>query len=228
MPYPSSRHHDLKSRAAILHEPQIISRSHTHNKTSLAPPGTKIIVHENPNQRRTWVSHGVEGWYLGTSPEHYRCHRTYITKTRKERITRTVEFYPHNHNMPTTLSAKAAIVVSQNLVHALQNPVPPTPYFIVCTEQADALVTLSQLFLKRNTTTTRIAVPAPRVAVLATLRPPRVPLTRRLPPMQPPRVHLTTIWAPSIPTPMSHALSQPLQPGPHLVEPNPDKPVCHR
>ena len=61
-----------------------------NNKTPLAPHGTKILVHETPNQRRTWASHGVDGWYLGAAPEHYHCHRTYITKTQKERIVRTV------------------------------------------------------------------------------------------------------------------------------------------
>ena len=150
-----------------------------YNKTPLAPPGTKIIVHETPNQRITWAAHGVNGWYLDAAPENYCCHRTYITKTSKERIALTVEFPPHDHNMPTTSSANAVIVAAQDLVYALQNPAPPTPYATVCTEQADALVTLSQLFLKRTTTTARIIVPASRVAVPATTRPTRVLPTRR-------------------------------------------------
>ena len=130
--------------------------------------------------------------------------------------------------MPTTLSSDAAIVADQDLVHALQKTVPPTPYDTVCTEQADALVTLLQLLLKRNTTTARISVPAPRVAIPATLRPPRVPPTRRLPPMQPPRVRPTTLWAPCIPKPTQQSIPQPLQLEPHIIKPDPDDPVCHR
>ena len=104
-----------------------------YNKTPLAPPSTKILADETPNQRRTWAEHVVDGWYLSTAPQHYCCHRTYITKTCKESIARTVEFFPNDHNMPTTSSADMAIVAAQDLVHTLQNPVPPTPYATDCT-----------------------------------------------------------------------------------------------
>jgi hypothetical protein len=43
-----------------------------YNKTPLAPPGTKVIIHEKPQQRKTWDPHGTEGWYLGPAMEHYR------------------------------------------------------------------------------------------------------------------------------------------------------------
>jgi hypothetical protein len=65
-----------------------------YNRTSLAPPGTKILIHEKPNQRRSWDPHGVEGWYLGPATDHYRCYRVYVSKTRAERITDTVELFP--------------------------------------------------------------------------------------------------------------------------------------
>jgi hypothetical protein len=51
-----------------------------YNKTPLAPPGTKVLIHETPNKQRTWVVHGTDGWYLGGAPEHYRCYRVYATK----------------------------------------------------------------------------------------------------------------------------------------------------
>ena len=65
-----------------------------YNKTPLAPPGCKVIVHENRDQRGTWDPHGVPGWYLGSSNDHYRCHRVYIPKTKSERIAKTVRFSP--------------------------------------------------------------------------------------------------------------------------------------
>jgi hypothetical protein len=42
------------------------------NRSLLAPPGTRVLVHETPANRRTWAPHGVDGWYLGAAPEHYR------------------------------------------------------------------------------------------------------------------------------------------------------------
>jgi hypothetical protein len=66
-----------------------------YNKTPLAPPGTKVLIHETPNGRCTWAVHGVDGWYVGGAPEHYGCYQVYATKTRAARITRTVAFFPH-------------------------------------------------------------------------------------------------------------------------------------
>ena len=71
-----------------------------YNNTPLAPPGTQVIVHEKPTVRGTWTSHGVKGWYLGPSMEHYRCHCVYITKTRGERDSDCVELPPHNTPLP--------------------------------------------------------------------------------------------------------------------------------
>ena len=31
------------------------------NRIPLAPPGTQVIVHKTPNNRRTWAPHGVDG-----------------------------------------------------------------------------------------------------------------------------------------------------------------------
>jgi hypothetical protein len=66
------------------------------NRAPMAPPGTRIIAHETPNRRRTWAPHGQDGWYIGPALEHYRCYTVYITKTRRERIVETVDFFPRN------------------------------------------------------------------------------------------------------------------------------------
>jgi hypothetical protein len=55
-----------------------------YNKTPFAPPGCKVLIHEKSSNRRTWAPHGVEGWYLGRAPDHYRCHRVYVIKTASE------------------------------------------------------------------------------------------------------------------------------------------------
>ena len=42
------------------------------NRTPLAPPGTKIIIHDKPAIRGSWATRGYEGWYIGPAPNHYR------------------------------------------------------------------------------------------------------------------------------------------------------------
>ena len=40
------------------------------NRTPLAPQGMQVVVHETPDNRRTWALHGVDGWYLRPAPDH--------------------------------------------------------------------------------------------------------------------------------------------------------------
>ena len=53
-----------------------------YNVTPLDPPGTQVIIHEKPTVIGTWESHGLKGWYLGPSMNHYRCYYIYVTRTR--------------------------------------------------------------------------------------------------------------------------------------------------
>jgi hypothetical protein len=63
------------------------------NRTPLAPPGTRIIAHEKPDQRSSWDPPGVDGYYLGPALDQYRCYQVHITKTKGTRIVDTVEFF---------------------------------------------------------------------------------------------------------------------------------------
>ena len=135
-----------------------------YNSTPLAPPGTKVIVYETPDVRKTWDPHGVDGWYIGSAPKHYRCHRTYISKTRKERIARTVDFFPHKQNMPGTSSAEAAIEAAIKLTAALQHPAPKSP-FTNTPSQFAALKELAAIFdraiIKAKPSMAQPMLPAP-------------------------------------------------------------------
>ena len=63
------------------------------NRTPLFPPGTRVIVHEKPTQRRTWAPHGVDGWYIGPAMDHYQCYRVWIPSTHAEHIADTIQFF---------------------------------------------------------------------------------------------------------------------------------------
>ena len=41
------------------------------NRTPLAPPDTKIIIHDKPAIRGSWATRGYEGWYIGLASNHY-------------------------------------------------------------------------------------------------------------------------------------------------------------
>ena len=65
---------------------------HDYMKKPFAPLGCAVQVHVKPDDRHTWDARADAGFNLGTSMEHHRCYRIYITKTRATRISDTVAF----------------------------------------------------------------------------------------------------------------------------------------
>ena len=51
------------------------------NRTLLAPPGTKIIIHDNSAIWGSWETRGYEGCYIGPALNNYRCHTVYANHT---------------------------------------------------------------------------------------------------------------------------------------------------
>ena len=55
-----------------------MNEDYDFNKTPLAPPGTKAIVNEDPNNRGPWSPHGKIVWYVGPARGNYRCYKVLL------------------------------------------------------------------------------------------------------------------------------------------------------
>ena len=42
------------------------------NKTPIALPGCKVLIHDRPDVRGSWDDKGTEGFYIGPAMKHYR------------------------------------------------------------------------------------------------------------------------------------------------------------
>ena len=96
----------LKSNAT----PMVSAYAHlngpfNYNKMPLAPMGCEVQVHGKSDSWGTWAFHSVDGWYLATSPEHYRTHSCHIKSTQRERLSDTVHFKHKNITNPSLLHA---------------------------------------------------------------------------------------------------------------------------
>jgi hypothetical protein len=136
----------LARRNTTMLAHQMLNGTFDYNRTPLAPPGTKIVIHEKPNQRRLWDPHGVDGWYLGPATDHYRCYRVYVNKTRAERITDTVEFFPQEIDMPFPTPTVIAIEATKELISTLNNPMPSTPFAHQPFNRKQAIQTIANIF----------------------------------------------------------------------------------
>jgi hypothetical protein len=117
-----------------------------YNKTAFAPPGCKIIAHEKPGKRRTWAPHGQHGYSLGPAMHHYRCQNVYISSTASERIVDTLEFFPHNYQMPQLSSTDRLIMAAKDMTDALQNPHLGVPFARIGDDTISALAELAAIF----------------------------------------------------------------------------------
>ena len=123
-----------------------------HNKTHIAPVGVKVIIHEKPATRQSWAIPGINGWYIGPAMEHYRCHKVYATKTIPERVSDIVEFYLQDLPIPKTSSTDMEIKAAAELIYALQNPTPSSPFHKFGDEILRALDKLGYIFSKSHPT----------------------------------------------------------------------------
>jgi hypothetical protein len=117
-----------------------------YNKTGSAPPGCKIIAHEKPGEIHTWSPHGKHGYSSGPAMHHYRCQNIYISATASERIVDTLEFFPHNYQMPQLSSADRLRMAANIMADALQNPHPVAPFTHVGDDTISALTELAVIF----------------------------------------------------------------------------------
>ena len=146
-------------------------------RTPLAPPGTRVIVHDKPTQRRTWALHGVDGWDIGPAMDHYQCYRVWIPSTHAECIADTIQFFPTILRTPNLSHRDATLQAARELTHALQNLNNANPLAQLSDNQLQALHQLSTLFppnapgVEHNSSPEPSTSPSPPIQPHYNLRP---------------------------------------------------------
>ena len=91
----------------------------------LSRPWDAKYKYEKTVSRGTWAFHSVDGWYLSTSPEHYRTHRCHIKATNSDRFSNTVVFQHKTITNPTITPADTlmqAIADCTSALHGITSP----------------------------------------------------------------------------------------------------------
>jgi len=146
------------------------------NKTPLAVPGTKVIVHETPSQRRTFAPHGVEGYYVGPPLNTYRCYKTWIPATNSIRDAMTIDWFPSTIPFPKVSHDTYLRQTAEDMLSLLQqkekHPLHQLTYGSTIT---NAYIQIAQI-LKRAT-----ARPTPAPSTTPPAIEPRVPVPQPVP-----------------------------------------------
>jgi hypothetical protein len=115
------------------------------NRTPLAPPGIRVLVHIKPSERTTWSPHGTDGWYTGPALESYRCYTVWLWDTRATRICDTLTWFPTKVTMPLASSNDLILAGVQDILQALKNPSPKSPIAPLTDSHHDALIKLTAI-----------------------------------------------------------------------------------
>jgi len=194
-----------------------------YNATPMGPLGCRVLIHKNPDVRKSWDYRGAEGWSIGTSLDHYRCQRVVDRATKAVQVADTVEFRHHYLTQPDVTPANRIVHGVQTVTKALTGD-PAT----ACDAHIEAIEALRAAFNKwqspapgaRPVTPTKLP-PRPVKQRAAPKRPHKQPkILLPLHAQPPPRVQTTKLRRPQV--------SQSPQSVPR-VEPSPiTEPVARR
>jgi hypothetical protein len=87
----------------------------------IAPIGTKVVVYEPSDQRASWSPHGIQGFYLGPSLNHYRSVAVYIPNTNGIRISDQCQYFPKPFKFPGASTNEILLHSVVNLKEAINN-----------------------------------------------------------------------------------------------------------
>ena len=159
------------------------------HQSPLAPPGTRVVVHITPAQRPNMGPHGIDGWCIGPSIEHYHCHKCYIPSTFGVRDALTIDWFPNNVPFPRVNADEYLRQTANNMLTLIRDKAThPIPSLTYGSNITNAYIQIAQI-LKRAT--------APPVPTPDPAPEPRVPLTT--PPAPEQRV---LVPAPILPIPI--------------------------
>jgi hypothetical protein len=162
------------------------------NRTPIAPPGIRVLVHEKPSNRGTWAPHALDGWYVSPALESYHCHRVWMWDTRATRICDTITWMPTRPTMPSPSMYKVIEEHLREIIHLLRKPMSNPHLQPLPESHLHAIETLASIFPTKPTE----PVDMPKQDAT-----PNVPLTSE-PNSQPPTAPLPRVPpAPTAPLP---------------------------
>jgi hypothetical protein len=115
-------------------------------KQLLLRQGATLLRTKNQESGERAPPHGQHGYSLGPAMHHYRCQNVYISTTASERIMDTLEFFPHNYQMPQLSSTDRLLMAAKDMTDALQNPHLEVPFASVRDDTILALADLAAIF----------------------------------------------------------------------------------
>ena len=115
------------------------------NRTPIAPPGIRVLIHEKADKRTSWSPHALDGWYIGPALDSYRCYKVWVWETRATRICDTISWFPTKLSMPIASSNDMILAGVTDILHTLNDPSPSAIVSALTDSHVTALRQLTSL-----------------------------------------------------------------------------------
>jgi len=89
------------------------------DSTPIAPPGTKMLMHVNPANRRSFGLNAKQAFYISPCLKHYRTFKGVLPSTGGERMSDTVKFQHHAIGIPELTPADRILEAARDLKDAI-------------------------------------------------------------------------------------------------------------
>jgi hypothetical protein len=99
--------------------------NHDFNAHPLAPMGCAVQIYVRPENQKTWDVNSIDGYYIGTSFEHYQNYTIWCIDTQAERNSDTV-WFKHKYLTNPKLTAADVIVNAANDLNEAIRTNPPS------------------------------------------------------------------------------------------------------
>ena len=93
-------------------------------KTPMSILGTKGLAYLDPDDRASWQPHGVDAFYTGRKPMHYRLLEMFDPNTRSYRTVGTYKLYPSHCKVLTISEADRTIIAAAELLDTIRVQIP--------------------------------------------------------------------------------------------------------
>ena len=88
--------------------------------TPIAPPGSEILIHENPNRRKKFGFNEKKAWYIAPFFQHYQTFKGIMASTGAEWISDTVRFKHRAITIPQSTPANIILEAARHLGSAIK------------------------------------------------------------------------------------------------------------
>jgi len=129
----------------------------------IAPVGTKVLIYVPPDLRSSWDNHGLEGFYLRPSTNHYRNVHCFVPSTGGYRDTDQVAYFPDKYTMPGGSKEEILIDAANDLKAAITKNSSPEEINLIAADLADTIKNIGSARKNKRVTSSVTFAPQPLV-----------------------------------------------------------------